>query len=490
MAGVFQEFSTQFARLSQLISSRMRATPEQVANYIEPRPGINAGVSAQQHTYIFGRRGSGKTSIILKAAHDLSAAGHPTAIVDCESLRNPDKHATLLYILLHSMEGFYGWLINAPAEHYGGTSFFDFIVGRRLGGATQAHKDLALAISELRMVLRLPPSTLDLQLRQDADIAPLERAFAAADRKLEGYIDNRLDYLGAALTSVVRAIRKDAFLFVDDLYRLPRVQQPFILDRIHKIVKNKGIWLKIGTVRNRTTLAVPDEKEGRIGLLIGEDVSQADLDASLEHFTTTSKYLTGIFDQLLAEVKLERGPIATEPATDRLMLCSGGVVRDFLNLLNSSVQKGTTRTEAAHFVGSSRLTAADVYEAVIEYSDQRLREFGAELGNEEQGRLSKKIEALVDFCVPQKTNLFLAPTNLGGNPEPDVLSLMDLKAIHHVRSNIQMGGKRYNAYMLDLSLTAPDRERKSIKLPDLTPADLQANLTKNLIIPEPLIRKK
>ncbi len=44
----------------------------------------------------------------------------------------------------------------------------------------------------------------------------------------------------------------DSFLFLDDLYYIKRADQAKVIDYFHRIAKNNGLWLKIGTIRHRT----------------------------------------------------------------------------------------------------------------------------------------------------------------------------------------------------------------------------------------------
>jgi hypothetical protein len=55
-------------RLSKLIEESTRATSESVKYFVEPTPGVLDKAKNKRHHIIFGRRGSGKSSLLHKVA--------------------------------------------------------------------------------------------------------------------------------------------------------------------------------------------------------------------------------------------------------------------------------------------------------------------------------------------------------------------------------------------------------------------------------------
>ena len=49
----------------------MRATPEGANRFIEPAPGVLSRAKAKQHSMVFGRRGSGKSSLLRKTPQQI-----------------------------------------------------------------------------------------------------------------------------------------------------------------------------------------------------------------------------------------------------------------------------------------------------------------------------------------------------------------------------------------------------------------------------------
>jgi ABC-type lipoprotein export system ATPase subunit len=72
-------YSQEADRLLVLCEEVMRATPESAKRFIEPAPGVLARAKSKQHNIIFGRRGSGKSSLLRKMTADLSVDRRPLA---------------------------------------------------------------------------------------------------------------------------------------------------------------------------------------------------------------------------------------------------------------------------------------------------------------------------------------------------------------------------------------------------------------------------
>ena len=59
-------------QLTKLVEEFTRATGESVKYFIEPTPGVLDKAKNKRHHIIFGRRGSGKSSLLHKVAADLT----------------------------------------------------------------------------------------------------------------------------------------------------------------------------------------------------------------------------------------------------------------------------------------------------------------------------------------------------------------------------------------------------------------------------------
>lgn len=48
----------------------------------------------------------------------------------------------------------------------------------------------------------------------------------------------------------------DAYLFLDDLYHIRRVDQARVIDYFHRLAKDHHLWLKVGSIRHRTSTSM------------------------------------------------------------------------------------------------------------------------------------------------------------------------------------------------------------------------------------------
>lgn len=100
-------------QLLVLCEETTRATPESSKRFIEPAPGVLSRGKAQQHNIIFGRRGSGKSSLLRKIAADLTVDRRPIAFVDMETFKGHSYPDVLISVLIKSLYEFKHWMDTA-----------------------------------------------------------------------------------------------------------------------------------------------------------------------------------------------------------------------------------------------------------------------------------------------------------------------------------------------------------------------------------------
>jgi len=91
----------------------MRATPDGSKRFIEPAPGVLSRAKSKQHNIIFGRRGSGKSSLLRKTAADLTIDRRPIAFVDMETFKGHTYPDVLISVLIKSLYEFKKWIDSA-----------------------------------------------------------------------------------------------------------------------------------------------------------------------------------------------------------------------------------------------------------------------------------------------------------------------------------------------------------------------------------------
>ncbi|MGH9831065.1 MAG: hypothetical protein ACREDR_48290, partial [Blastocatellia bacterium] len=78
------------------IEEAARSSEQGVRYFIEPAPNTLRRAMAKRHHIIFGRRGSGKSSLLRKAAADLTVDRRPIAVVNLEAFKSHSYPDVLL----------------------------------------------------------------------------------------------------------------------------------------------------------------------------------------------------------------------------------------------------------------------------------------------------------------------------------------------------------------------------------------------------------
>jgi hypothetical protein len=151
-----------------------------------------------------------------------------------------------------------------------------------------------------------------------------------------------IDYQRVA-GEVVSLAGQHGFLMLDDLYHIPRANQPDVLDYVHRLLKGTGLWLKVGTIRHRSRWYRHGDPS--VGMKRGDDVEDIDLDVTLEKYETAKQFRYRILRSLADAYDINVNDLLNDGAKDRLVLASGGVGRDFLSILQKSLAIAQERDE-------------------------------------------------------------------------------------------------------------------------------------------------
>src|SRR5262249_33332262 len=102
-----------------------------------------------------------------------------------------------------------------------------------------------------------------------------------------------MDYQ-AIFDEMAEISRGDSFLFLDDLYHIRKEEQARVVDYIHSIAKGHKLWLKIGTIRHRSNWYAHGNPP--IGMKLGDDADDIDLDFTLEKYALAKNFLHKILE--------------------------------------------------------------------------------------------------------------------------------------------------------------------------------------------------
>lgn len=493
------------------VEEAARSTEQGVRYFIEPAPNTLRRAVAKRHHIIFGRRGSGKSSLLRKAAADLTVDRRPIAVVNLEAFKSHSYPDVLLSVLIATFSEFKRWLETAAINPANKTSFWKRVfdstpskpafnkkeceaisgkIGTIIGKLEeQLHAEDAAATTTTTTVQQEAATSSEVSATFGGSMAKLGSELGESEKTAVGATTQevnrrvKVDFLHRRIMEyqeVFRTIAKisggDAFLFLDDLYQIRRSDQPNVVDYFHRIAKDNGLWLKFGTIRYRSDwyrLGNPP-----LGVKLGDDADEIDLDVTLEKYAIAKQFLLSILKKFADEYDINVWELLTVGAQDRLVLASGGVARDFLAIFRKSIQVCRER-------GDDRISAEDVNQAAGEYETSKREDFRRDSAEDEE-KLESEFQAVVDFCLRQNNaNCFLIDKASRGGRVDLVHELVDLKLLHLARSRVTVRsrpGEIYEAYMLDFSQYSGARKRRGLSVIEFWKPDSQDQLRKPSLI--------
>ena len=483
-------FSDELDKILLAVEEATRSASTGVKRFIEPSSGtLNRSIARRPHI-IFGRRGSGKSSLLRKAGADLTVSRTPVVYVDLEVFKGNTYPDVLLNVLVKTFQEYERWLRTAATAPSTKTSFWKTFLSlpkvkplHRLTSENLAN-DVASCIRDLKSVLE---SEDDAQVESrttqtekfntahkfatGARLGVTEASITGSAEQNTGtsvgteralsksYVHSKVAFLQRHVltyhdlfTRIAALAQGEAFLFLDDLYHIPMRDQASLLDYFHKVTKGTGTWIKVGTIRHRSNWYVHGDPP--VGLKLGDDADEIDLDLTLEKYELSKRFLAEILSGFFTDSHLTVSQILIATAPDRLVLASGGVARDFLNIFRRSVEQARERALKRGQERSARVGVEDVNAAAGDYEPTKREELKLDT-LDDRDRLIERFNHVRDFCTKRtKKNVFLVEKDVNPELYDDVQKLVDLRLIHKVRSRVIVFHRKtqiFEAYMLDVS---------------------------------------
>ncbi len=143
------------------------------------------------------------------------------------------------------------------------------------------------------------------------------------------------------------------------------------------------------------------------------------------------------------------------------VLASGGVPRDYVNLVTAALDKATRRLGETNRP-KNRITAEDVNMAVPEFLKQKEDDLRVDVPGEDVERLRLRLYDVLNFClVHRKSNIFTVDARVLREEQwgRDIAVRSDLRFFHRFgnltvkSSDPGYVGQRYEGFALDLSGT-------------------------------------
>lgn len=413
------------SELVALLNARSRASELQPSlNYIPDTASNIKTAVANRHHLIFGRRGVGKTALMVEARRLVSEQGHAAVWVNLQSLRLETVARAYCYIC------------------------------QRVCDAMQLH---------LRN-RTLPPAILS----QILDLTNQLAHFSRQEVIKESALGRLIPHVQLTIKRFVETAGCHLYIFVDELHYFDRKQQPILLDALHGSVRDCNAWLKIAGIRH---LSKWFQSHPPIGLQTGHDADHIDLDITLESPSKAKKFLEQILASYARSVGISGlSSLIVNDALDRLVLASGAVPRDYLVLFGGSIRQAQRR-DRARTVG-----VQDVNKAAGDAAKVKLTELDDDTSAAAVSRpLIDALNVIRNFCLDEKKCTFFriehSEKEVFNNEYGLIQDLMDLRLVHLIDSSLSdphEAGKRSEVYMLDLSQFSGQRLKKNLHALDFT----------------------
>ena len=294
----------------------------------------------------------------------------------------------------------------------------------------------------------------------DINYSELEESEIAHQWKIDKLNDLKtsIDDIKELIERISEFTDKQVILILDDFYFIPKFIQPYLVDYFHRISKSNNFYLKIGTVKHRTSL-YRQSAQSYIGMELNADIYDIDLDYTLDKWPELKRFMRELLESAIKSSKanIDINDIFNEQGFEQLCIASGGVPRDFLVLF---IKCCSTLTE-----DSNRVNVPNVREVAIENYTNKKNALEKD-SLDETNTLELVMSLIRDRVFSQKrTNVFMLENGSLENNElvrGTIRELVDLRFVHIIDNNISAApsdGKRYSVFLLDVSLYTNGRPR-------------------------------
>jgi hypothetical protein len=410
------------AELMRLLNARSRTSESQPSlRYIEDAQERLSLAISPRHHLVFGRRGVGKTSLLLEAKRVLEAQGAHVLWVNMQSLRSLGAHHAFLTV---------------------GIRICDLILGAS-NASLDSKADSTLRSLRANIEQRFQPSS---SLDDVAVFVPqLQQACAR--------------FCLGAHTSL--------FIFLDDIHYLPSADVPKLLDLLHGVTRDAPVWLKVAGIQHQTRWFIPVPPTG---LQTGHDATIINLDVTLEQPEKAKVFLEKVLRGYVEECNAQPlGSVVSSAALDRLVLASGGVPRDFLTLCAASIQRARQRSNA------KTVGVQDVNNAAGVAGQTKLQELedDAAATSGRSAILVAVLDVVREFLLTEEQITFFRvefrDKETKQNEYRALQALADLRMIHLINGSLSdqhHAGQRSEVYLLDLSQYSGSRLKQNLSVLD------------------------
>lgn len=247
-----------------------RSTDEGVKYFIEPAKGTLSRGKTRRHHFIFGRRGSGKSSLLNKLKSEFTLERTPVAYVDLETFKGHSYPDVLISILIKTLESYEDWLSTAGVFPASKQSFWQKLFGAKpreksldKGRVGDLLKRIGTMKAELNVLLLEPEESSRVRTASQEKQATIGgNASTSIGRFKLGVDGNRTNNAGKKIQDTYTSKKMETlhrrildfkslfgdialiseracYLLVDDLYHIKSGSQAHVVDYFHRITKGQ-----------------------------------------------------------------------------------------------------------------------------------------------------------------------------------------------------------------------------------------------------------
>lgn len=397
-----------------------------LARYTPSVTGLEKSVVLNANYAIYGRRGSGKSSLLAYAMHHLRNQQFPYAWVAMQTYASRADKQSIAAVLS---------AVLLEAAQYAGMKDEFKSASRDLDVLAESEDEAVVAGRLTRLVPRLR--------RMLSEVATPDRPFT---------------------------------LFLDDLHVVNESLQPELLAFLYSVARGNNIYIKLSGIEQLTVLWDGGSKKG---LESPHDIQILMLDHNLTNPDQSRDHITSILDRHAVYCGLPGIQFIASPEfLDRLVLSAAAVPRDALSLFSKSLARSAMKKQKTVSVTSLNAACSEAIE-------EKLKDVEKDVSTSEKSRISECLEKVKKFCLSeQKKNAFLVKIVNGNQKYRDVQRLTALRFVHILHEGItpHKAGERYVALMLDYGFYIGIRAAKSITLFPDRPRQLAAKELRTLPI--------
>lgn len=372
------------------------------SRYTKSVSGAEALIVSNANHVVLGRRGAGKSMLLLYAWHTRQQAEKPSIWIDMQVFSGRSDEQIVANVLVSILQSAGNFL-----------------------GETAAHQNLLT----------------DLQAK-DLPLAQVRKMLPEMRRLLSGFA----------------ARSQDLFIFLDDFHVVDPTLQPIVLDVIYSVARGNRLFIKISAIETFVRTFDAAKKQG---LEIPQDAQNISLDYNLTAPDRATAHIEAILDShaQYSGLRSVRRLCTSQDVIPRLTWVAAGVPRDALNLFSQAITKAAV--DGRHRVSVSNVNVAASKTLSIKLRDL---ETDASEGSEELRTLVSTIENFC--ITQKHTNAFLLEIGANPVLFRNVMRLVDLRLLHVISEGITVGkaGRKYMAVILDYGFYTGIRAAQSVDL--------------------------